>query len=155
MRKRIGLRNFYFNRFLAIRYATALFLFLNLYWSIFLLGSLSAAAIIPLCLFILGILTALEQIKLYRNHSNQLPYALMFHKAIFGVSFFLLITIYSPLYHLWYPFLKNTQEAVNFLSILLIINSIISFLIIKKLKNIKHDQDSYFKKMQSYEQITH
>ena len=47
MHKKISLTNLYFNRFLAVRYITAFFLFINLYWAVFLLGSLSIASVLP------------------------------------------------------------------------------------------------------------
>lgn len=153
MHKKISLTNLYFNRFLAVRYTTAFFLFLNLYWSIFLLGSLSIVAILPLFLLILSILTAFEQIKLYRNHCNKLPYANFFYRTTLISNIVLLLTLYSPLYHFFYPFLKNTQDVLNILTILLTVSLLIAFLMLKKLNKIKHNQDKHFKRIQAYEEI--
>lgn len=151
--QKMSLTNLYFNRFLAIRYATAFFLFLNLYWAIFLIGSTSIATILPIFLFILGLLTAFEQIKLYRNHSNRLPYANFFYRTLLITCIGLIITLYIPLYHLFYPFLKNTQYVLNVLTTFLIGNLFIIFLVLFKLNKIKCNEDKHFKRIQAYEKI--
>jgi len=153
MHKKMGLTHLYFNRFLAVRYSTAFFLFLNLYWAVFLLGSRSMVVILPLFLFVLSIFTALEQIKLYRNHSNKLPYAHFFYKVILLTSIILLITLYSPLYNVFYPFLKNTQHVLNILTVLLVVSLSISFLMLKKLNKIKLNQDKHFARVEAYKKI--
>ncbi|WP_085247448.1 hypothetical protein [Gilliamella mensalis] len=151
--KKISLTNLYFNRFLAIRYTTAFFLFLNLYWAIFLIGSLSIIALLPISLFVLGILTTWEQIKLYRNHCNKLPYARLFYQGLAIVLIALIMTLYTPLYHFFYPFLKQTQEAANVLIVLLTVSLIIVLLMLRKLNKIQHNQDLHFKRIQAYEEF--
>lgn len=153
MHKKISLTHLYFNRFLAIRYATAFFLFINLYWTIFLLGSQSIVAIFPFSLFSLSALTAIEQVKLYRNHSNQLPYTLFFYRMLLLSCLVLLFALYSPLYQLFFPFIKNTQQVLNVLMSLLMTSLFISFLMLIKLNKIKHNQDKHFKRIQAYEEI--
>lgn len=153
LQKKISLTNLYFNRFLAIRYATALFLFLNLYWAIFLLGSSSIAVILPISLFILSVFTAFEQVRLYRNHCNQLPYASFFFRALLVSCILLLIMLYTPLFQFFYPFLSNTQEVLNVLIALLMVSMLISFLMLKRLNKIKYNQDKHFKRIKAYEEI--
>ncbi|NUF48538.1 hypothetical protein [Gilliamella sp. ESL0250] len=153
MHKKISLTNLYFNRFLAIRYTVAFFLFLNLYWATFLMGSLSMVAILPLALFVLGILTTWEQIKLYRNHCNKLPYARLFYRVLAIVFVTLMITLYTPLYHFFFPFLKQTPDALHVLMVLLTVSLIIITLMLSKLNKIQHNQDLHFKRIQAYEEF--
>ncbi|MWP62620.1 hypothetical protein [Gilliamella sp. Pas-s25] len=153
MHKKISLTNLYFNRFLAIRYTVAFFLFLNLYWAIFLMGSLSIIALLPISLFVLGILTTWEQIKLYRNHCNKLPYARLFYRALAIVFVTLMITLYTPLYHFFFPFLKQTPDALHVLMVLLTVSLIIITLMLSKLNKIQHNQDLHFKRIQAYEEF--
>ncbi|NUF26560.1 hypothetical protein [Gilliamella sp. ESL0254] len=153
MHKKISLTNLYFNRFLAIRYTVAFFLFLNLYWATFLMGSLSMVAILPLALFVLGILSTWEQIKLYRHHCNKLPYARLFYRALAIVFVTLMITLYTPLYHFFFPFLKQTPDALHVLMVLLTVNLIIITLMLSKLNKIQHNQDLHFKRIQAYEEF--
>jgi hypothetical protein len=153
MHKKISLTNLYFNRFLAIRYTIAFFLFLNLYWATFLMGSLSMVAVLPLALFVLGILTTWEQIKLYRNHCNKLPYARLFYRVLAIVFVTLMMTLYTPLYHFFFPFLKQTSDALHVLMVLLTVNLIIITLMLSKLNKIQHNQDLHFKRIQTYEEF--
>lgn len=151
--QKISFNNLYFNRFLAIRYSTAFFLFLNLYWTIFLLGSLSVTAILPFILFIMGGFTAFEQIKLYRNHSNRLPYANLFYLSLLIIYITSMVAIYTPLYHVFFPFLKHSQDALNILTVLCVTNLLIVLLILKKLNKIQRNEDKYYQRIQAYEEI--
>lgn len=154
MHNKISLTNLYFNRFLAIRYSNAFFLFLNLYWLVFLFGSFSFMAILPLTLFILGILTAFEQIKLYRKHNNYLPYARLFYYSLSTISIILIMVIYTPLYRYFFPFLKYDQHVSNVLMILLSICLMIALLMLRKLNKIQRNEDKHFKRIQAYQKIT-
>lgn len=151
--KKISFNNLYFNRFLAIRYSTAFFLFLNLYWTIFLLGSLSVTAIFPFILFIMGGFTAFEQIKLYRNHSNRLPYANLFYRALLIIHIISMVAIYTPLYHVFFPFLKHSQDALYMLTVLCVTNLLIVLLILKKLNKIQRNEDKHYQRIRAYEEI--
>lgn len=151
MHKKICLTNLYFNRFLFIRYATALFLFVTLYWSIFLFSIPSAMVIFPFTLFVLSLLVALEQIKLYRNHSNQLPFARLFYWCAIGFYCLLLFSVYTPLYHLFFPFLM--VSARNTVFILVILSLVLCFFALKKLNKIQKNQDKHFGRVQAYEKI--
>lgn len=153
MHKKISLANLYFNRFLAIRYSTAFFLFLNLYWAIFLIGSMSIAAILPIVIFLLGILTIYEQIKLYRNHNNFLPYAKFFYQTILITCCVLTISLYTSLYRFFFPFLKDTQDVLTTIMGLMLGSLLISFLMLKKLKKIQCNKDKHFQRIQAYEDI--
>lgn len=151
--KKLSLTNLYFNRFLAIRYSTAFLLFLNLYWAVFLLGSKSYTAILPITLFILGALTAFEQVKLYRNHDNFLPFAKLFFQMMLLMCGMLVITLYTSLFHLFFPFLKDSQPVLNTIMGLLIGSGVIAFLMLKRLAKIQRNEDKHFKRIQTYEEI--
>lgn len=153
MHQKISLTNICFNRFLAIRYSTAFFLFLNLYWLVFLIGSKSIVAILPIALFVLGVLAAFEQIKLYRNHHNDLPYAQLFYRMILLTCCMLIIVHYTSWYHFFFPFLKYAQNVLNTIMGLLIGNSLIALWMLRKLKKIKCNEDKHFQLIQAYKKI--
>ncbi|WP_294965335.1 hypothetical protein [uncultured Gilliamella sp.] len=153
MHKKISLTNLYFNRFLAIRYSTAFFLFLNLYWAVFLIGSNSFVASLPIVIFVLAILTSFEQIKLYRNHNNYLPYAKLFYQTILISYSIVIILLYTSWFHFFFPFLKDTQEVLNTIMGLLIGCLLIAFLMLKKLKRIQCNADKHFQRICAYEEI--
>ncbi|WP_081295240.1 MULTISPECIES: hypothetical protein [unclassified Gilliamella] len=153
MHKKISLANLYFNRFLAIRYGTAFFIFLNLYWAVFLISSMSFFSIMPIALLVLGVLASFEQIKLYRNHYNYLPYATLFYRSILFTFSALIIILYTPWYPLFFPFLKDTQVVLNTISAFLIGCVFIDFLMLKKLKKIQLNKDKHFQRIQAYQAI--
>ena len=151
--KKVSLTNLYFNRFLAVRYTTAFFLFLNLYWAVFLMGSLSIAIVLPLLLILFATLTSFEQIKLYRNHQNHLRYASLFYRIMLVSVIMLIISIYTPLFHFFFPFLKYSQEALNVLLGILAASLVFTIFILLKLKKIERNEDKHFKRIQAYQEI--
>ena len=153
MHKKVSLTNLYFNRFLAVRYITAFFLFINLYWAVFLLGSLSIASVLPLVVIVLAMLTSFEQIKLYRNHKNHLRYASLFYRFMLIAITVLIVSIFTPLFHFFFPFLKNSPEAMNILLGILLASLFFTILILVKLKKIERNEDKHFKRIQAYQEI--
>ncbi|OTQ76454.1 hypothetical protein [Gilliamella apis] len=153
MHKKVSLTNLYFNRFLAVRYATAFFLFINLYWAVFLLGSLSIAIVLPLLLIVMATLTSFEQIKLYRNHKNHLRYASLLYRTLLISIIVLMVSIYTPLFHFFFPFLKNSPEAVNIILGILAASLVFTIFILIKLKKIERNEDKHFKRIQAYQEI--
>lgn len=153
LHKKVSLTNLYFNRFLAVRYATAFFLFINLYWAVFLMGSLSIAIVLPIMLIILATLTSFEQIKLYRNHKNNLRYASLFYQIMLISIIALIVSIFTPLFHFFFPFLKNSQEAINILLGIMLTSLVFTILILIKLKKIERNEDKHFKRIQAYQEI--
>lgn len=151
--QKASLTNLYFNRFLAVRYSTALFLFLNLYWLVFLLGSLSFMAILPAMIFILGTLASFEQIKLYRQHQNRLPFAKLFYQTIFISYCMVTITVYSSLFHLFFPFLKVAPTTLTTIFVLLLGCLTISLLMLYKLKKIERNKDKHYQRILAYQAI--
>lgn len=153
LHKKVSLTNLYFNRFLAVRYATAFFLFINLYWAVFLMGSLSIAIVLPIMLIILATLTSFEQIKLYRNHKNHLRYASLFYQIMLISIIVLIVSIFTPLFQFFFPFLKNSQEAINILLGIMFTSLVFTILILIKLKKIERNEDKHFKRIQAYQEI--
>lgn len=150
-RKKTSITNMYFNRFLLIRYTTALFLFFNLYWFVFLLFSQPLLALLPFALFAGAAVVALEQVKLYRNHSQKLPYARFFYMAQGIVNVGLIGLIYTPAYANLFPFLTKTMDTKRVLTCALLIGILISLVVLRKLYKIRLGQDKHLKLVKAYE----
>ncbi|MEB8091474.1 hypothetical protein [Mammaliicoccus lentus] len=73
-RKETSIKSMYFNRYLLVRYASALFFFSNLYWFFYLITSRSWTFVIPLLMMIIILISVAEQVKMYGNHSNNAKY---------------------------------------------------------------------------------
>src|SRR5699024_12760599 len=63
-RKNLSIKTMYFNRYLLVRYISALFFFTNLYWFISLLLSDSSLYFLPLLLLIVLVISIAEQVKM-------------------------------------------------------------------------------------------
>ncbi|MEG3033149.1 MAG: hypothetical protein RR813_08035, partial [Enterococcus sp.] len=66
-RKKLSLKNMYFNRYLLVRYLSAIFFFSNLYWLIALLLVGSKLFFVPAILIISILPAVFEQEKLYNT----------------------------------------------------------------------------------------
>lgn len=81
-KRQLSLKNFYFNRYLMLRYATACFLFSNLYW-LLLLPGIDLVALLPVSLLVLASLVCLEHLKLYGHVSADVRGKLVYHRYFY------------------------------------------------------------------------
>ncbi|WEV60740.1 hypothetical protein OZX68_00335 [Streptococcaceae bacterium ESL0729] len=147
------MKNMYFNRFMLIRYATALFFFSNLYWAIFALGTRSVLALIPVFLLILSIPVLFEHVNLYGNHTNLLPATKRYYLLQVIMNLVSLALIPSSIFGQVFSFVKNTQEARIFTASILALGILIGALILLKLKKISLNEDRQFIRIKRYEEI--
>ncbi|MDY0406721.1 hypothetical protein P5G51_016345 [Virgibacillus sp. 179-BFC.A HS] len=95
----------YFNRYLLVRYVSALFFFTNVYWFISLLLSDSPLYFIPLVLIIALIVSVAEQVKMYSDHSNHAIYTRACFTILLGTNILLILpTCFSSSFAQLYPF---------------------------------------------------
>lgn len=73
-KKEQSLKSMYYNRYLLVRYVTAIFFFTNIYWLISLVISDSSLYFLPLTLIIILILSVAEQVKIYSSPTNNAIY---------------------------------------------------------------------------------
>lgn len=152
-RKKFSVKSMYFNRYLLVRYASALFFFTNLYWLISLLMSDSTLYFIPLMLIIVLLFSVVEQVKMYSDHTNNAKYT----KYCFGILFFtnvvlILLTRFSSSFTQLYPFLLNQEKSKMFILAILITGTLLSVLILYRLYQIKHDEDKHYERIKQYEE---
>lgn len=152
-RKKTSLQSMYFNRFLGIRYAIALFFFTNLYWFVLTVGVAKLAAIIPLVLVVLLGFAGVEQVRLISQHRNQIPHAKRFFTAQLVVNLGLLTIIFTPLFRQFYPFFANTNQAKLSVSILLLAGCLLCLLIVKRIKKIEVNADVHYQRIMAYQKI--
>lgn len=151
-RKKTSLNSMYFNRFLLIRYILAIFMFCNLYWAIFSLGTLSIVSILPIAL-IVGLVVALfEQIKLYRQHTNDLPKSRVFFISQLTTNCILLLGVYSPLFNTIFPFLTDESATKSAITLVLLLGIVLCLLTLNKIQKISQNQDKHFMTIKQYEQ---
>ncbi|MBP3038500.1 hypothetical protein J9303_03165 [Bacillaceae bacterium Marseille-Q3522] len=154
-RQRASLKNMYFNRYLLVRYLTAGFFFTNLYWFLFLLLAQTKLAFIPLILLVFLVLVVAEQVKLYSSHTNDTPVTKWYYRFQLAVNLVMLPMVFLPIFSELFPFMANTKEAIQLLSIVLLAGSFLCLIILRRLHAIVHDQDRHYERIKQYEKTLH
>lgn len=151
-RRETSLKAMYFNRFLLVRYMSALFFFSNLYWFFTLVMSRSLALILPLVLMIVILISVAEQVRMYGNHSNQAKYTYYCFLSISTINLLLIpIILFTPLFQYLYPFIVDQSSSRLFVFGILVCGLCISGFILFRLHNIRHDKDWHYKRLQRFE----
>lgn len=150
-RREYSLRSMYFNRYLLIRYATAIFFVANLFWFVALMMLKSYFALAPavLLVFAFGVMT--EQMRLLNNHSSDLPFAIRYYWAQLIGNVVLIISTFTPLYTKFFPFMADSRDAKILLLIINCIGLLLSAFVLKRLYNIQLNKDSQYQQIQAYE----
>lgn len=143
------LRSIHFNRFLAFRYITAVFFFINLYWSILSFSILSLWIILPVMLLLIDIAIIIEQTKKYWHPSNDLfltkiGYSVQIFSNLLGITMILF-----GQQQLLFPFVNN--EGRGLLLLVLTIGFLIGGFVEWRVWQIEHNKDAYLKHMKIFE----
>lgn len=144
-------KNMNFNRYLLVRYLTALFFFSNLNWALSLLVTGSKFFLLPvaLILFLVGVIV--EQVRVYSVHTNELPFTTKFYWIQLVVNVLLMILSFTAFFPTAFPFLADTQQARLAMSGILLVGCLLCVLVLRRLKNISQDKDRHYQKMKDYE----
>lgn len=149
-RKKTSLKNMYFNRFLGIRYLTALFFFFNMYWMIMMYVGGSVLALIPLAIVFVFIPVAVEQVKLYSHHKNLVPWTEKYYWIQIVTNITLLLTLFTPLYQTLFPFMSNSIDGKSLLLGILLLGTLLGLWAESRLRKIKNDKDRHYNRLQQY-----
>lgn len=129
-RQRLSIQSMYFNRYLLVRYVSALFFFTNLYWLILLILSDSSLYMIPLVLIIVLLFSIAEQVKMYSKHTNNAKYTKYCFMVLLFTNVVLVIpTCFYSSYSQLYPFLVNQTKSRLLVLSILVIGILLSLLI--------------------------
>ncbi|SES28253.1 hypothetical protein [Salisediminibacterium halotolerans] len=150
----LSLKSMYFNRYLIVRYATALFFFTNLYWLAALILSQSVWLVVPAALLISLIASMAEQVKIYSNHTNDAAYTRLAFRALQITNLLLLVpAAFTPLFSQVYPFLASETPAQLFIFLLLTAGIGLSTLMLRRLNKIRTNEDKHYQRIQQYEEV--
>lgn len=150
-RKETSLKSMYFNRFLLIRYITAVFFFTNLYWLCSLIMSNTLCALVPGITFIFIIRSVWEQCTMYSAPIDNAKKTILAYKVILAENVLLMITIFTPLFKELYPFLMNNTKSRGFILFINLIGAILCVISLNRLNKIKDQSDKQFKLVKQYE----
>lgn len=153
-RKKLSIKSMYFNRYLLVRYVSALFFFTNLYWLISLLMSESSLYIIPLVLMFVLLFSIVEQVKMFGNHSNNAKYTKYSFSILLITNIILIVpTSFSTTFNQLYPFLLDHKKSKILVITILIIGVLLSGFILYRLNQIKHNEDKHYQRIREYEKV--
>lgn len=154
-KKQFSLKIMYFNRYLIIRYLTAGFFFMNLYWLIVLIVSKSSFLIVPIGLIGLILPAVGEQIRLYRKHQNNVPRTRWYFKWQGIISGILCGLLFTPFYTSMFPFMVDNLYGKLGMFVFLVSGCLICALCHKRLKNIQVNKDRQYQRIKTFEQVAY
>ena len=97
-REETSLKTMYFNRFLLIRYITAILFFSNLYWFSALLISNKVATVVPGGMLICMSVVALEQFTFFNAPTDNAKKSIISYKIALIINAILMVAVISPLF---------------------------------------------------------
>ncbi|MFX3628998.1 MAG: hypothetical protein ACE3JR_06620 [Ectobacillus sp.] len=153
-RKELSLKSMYFNRYLLVRYVTALFFFTNLYWLISLLLSHSSLYFIPLVLLSLLLISTAEQVKIYSHHVSNTKYTgYSFMGLLLASGILIFMTFFSSSFAQLYPFLVVQEKSKIAVLTVLFAGVLLNLLVLYRLNQIRHNEDKHYKRIKKYEEV--
>lgn len=153
-RRKLSIKSMYFNRYLFVRYVTVFFFFANIHWLISLHMSNSPLYFIPLILLIVILISIIEQVKLYSNHTNNVKYTrYCFNILLYANIVFLLLACFSTTFSMLYPFLLNDMKSKVLAIVILFLEIWLSRSILNRLNKIRRNEDKHYERIKQYEEF--
>lgn len=149
----LTLKSMYFNRYLMVRYALALFLFSNFYWMLFLQKSVLVA--LPLAMLIFCLYPCYENFKCYGQARPSMRWTRIFFMCQCVVNMFVIVSVFTPLFKTILPVLTDTTISRVFASSVAFIGWFIDLACLRRFRDIKNNEDKQFKRIIEFERVTH
>ena len=147
-RKDLSINSMYFNRYLLIRYLTAGFFFVNLYWFILMLESSGFVKWIPLCLLIVHSGIAIEQVSKYWYRNHQLKITKWGYLIQIVTNLVIVVSLSMGNGKTLVPFF--TSKGVNYTLTSVIVGLLLAILVERRVWLIEHDLDVHYKRLQIF-----
>ena len=142
----------YFNRFLLIRYITASFFFVNLYWFFSLIISNTIWSLVPGVNLVFITIATFEQCVMVSSPIDNAKKTIIAYKEILIVNILLILASVTPLFNCLFPFLIISTKSYYLILGIIIIGIIFCSISLKRLEKIKNCTDKQFKYVKKYEQ---
>ena len=144
-REETSLKTMYFNRFLLIRYITAILFFSNLYWFSALLISNKVATVVPGGMLICMSVVALEQFTFFNAPTDNAKKSIISYKIALIINAILMVAVISPLFSQLFPFLINNMKSKMLILSIITIGIILCSICLERLQKIKDRKDKQYK----------
>lgn len=150
-REETSLKTMYFNRFLLIRYITAILFFSNLYWFSALLISNKVATVVPGGMLICMSVVALEQFTFFNAPTDNAKKSIISYKIALIINAILMVAVISPLFSQLFPFLTNNMKSKMLILSIITIGIILCSICLERLQKIKDRKDKQYKYAKQFE----
>lgn len=151
-RQQTSLKTMYFNRFLLIRYITASFFFVNLYWFFSLIISNTIWSLVPGVNLVFITIATFEQCVMVSSPIDNAKKTIIAYKEILIVNILLILASVTPLFNCLFPFLIISTKSYYLILGIIIIGIIFCSISLKRLEKIKNCTDKQFKYVKKYKQ---
>ncbi|MCS8617781.1 PTS cellobiose transporter subunit IIC [Latilactobacillus curvatus] len=147
-RKVLSLNSMQFNRYLLLRYVTAGFFFVNLYWLVLMSPTTSWVKWLPFSLVLVHGAIAIEQASKYWHHQHDLPVTKWgyFFQSMTNVG--LLIGLGLGASHQVVPFFSTRGSQLTMIGVG--IGLLLALLVERRTWLIEHDLDAYYARLTAF-----
>lgn len=140
----------YFSRYLMIRYIVTIFFFTNLMWLIISASYGAKLGIISAVIMtIYSAIACLEQLSKMHNRKKDIPITRIYFYVQIIVNVVLAIILFTPISKTILPFVIN-HDIQYFMVGLLLVGMILAILCEVRIRQIRKDQDRYYKVIQTF-----
>lgn len=137
-----------FNRYLMIRYFLAIFMFANFY--LFVCTS-TITKVIPAGLFVIGMGSCMELIKLYGNKNTQMHWTKRFFQVQLLVNSVCIVCIATPLFQVLFPFLVDVMMTRIAMICICLVGAMMAYACLYRFKQIDTNSDKQYMYIKQYE----
>ena len=150
-RKENAIKTLFYNRYFAIRYISATYLFINLYWSVALYMTQDyLAMLVPVAMLISAGLTMWEQFKMFTRNQEQAKITYRFYQTVIGVNSILILVTLTGQIGFLFPFLQDTQQSIIALLLVQGVGILLAVWILSKLNRINKNADKQYLRLKQY-----
>lgn len=150
-RKENAIKTLFYNRYFAIRYISAAYLFVNLYWAAVLYMTQDyLAMMVPVTMFSLAALTMWEQFKMFSRNQEQAKITYRFYQTVIGVNSLLAVITLTGQISFLFPFLLVNQQSMIVLLFVQGAGILLAVWILTKLNRINKNVDKQYLRLKQY-----
>ncbi len=150
-RKENAIKTLFYNRYFAIRYISAAYLFVNLYWAAVLYMTQDyLAMMVPVTMFSLAALTMWEQFKMFSRDQKQAKMTYRFYQTVIGVNSLLAVITLTGQISFLFPFLLVNQQSMIVLLFVQGTGILLAAWILTKLNRINKNVDKQYLRLKQY-----
>lgn len=151
IRKDNAIKAMFYNRYLAVRYISAAYLFINLYWAAVLYMTQDyLAMLLPLAMISFAGVTMWEQFKMFNRNQEEAKITKRFYQTIIVVNIFLALLTVAGQTGFLFPFLLQNSQTTLVLLLVQGVGILVALWILSKLGRINKNVDKQYIRTKHY-----